>query len=82
MPCSSGCQFVSVWETQDALLHPSLPLLVWLMAAVPKGYAMGRMLALACLTIIHELASVRVRDHHSPGEPYFPFHGHDRMRQG
>ncbi|KAK9915160.1 hypothetical protein WJX75_005443 [Coccomyxa subellipsoidea] len=52
---------------EDALLHPSLPLLVWLMAAVPKGYAMGRMLALACLTIIHELASVPVRDHQSPG---------------
>ena len=43
------------------------------MAAVPKGYAMGRMLALACLTIIHELASVPVRDHHSPSEPIVPF---------
>ncbi|EIE19351.1 hypothetical protein COCSUDRAFT_58644 [Coccomyxa subellipsoidea C-169] len=45
-------------DAADALLHPSLPLLVWLMAAVPKGYALGRMLALACLTIIHEIASV------------------------
>ncbi|BDA43711.1 hypothetical protein COCOBI_04-7260 [Coccomyxa sp. Obi] len=48
---------------EDTLLHPSLPLMVWLMAALPKGYTMGRMLALACLNIIHGMACVPVRDH-------------------
>lgn len=51
-----------------------MPLLVWLMAAVPKGYALGRMLALACLSIIHEIASVPVRDQHTTGEPPVRIH--------
>ena len=47
---------------QDAVLHPQLPLLVFLMAAVAKGYTLGRTLASACLRIVHNLAVVPVQD--------------------
>ena len=44
------------------MLHPQLPLLVFLMAAVAKGYALGRTLASACLRIVHDLAVAPVQD--------------------
>ena len=47
---------------QDAVLHPQLPLLVFLMAAVAKGYTLGRTLASACLRIVHDLAVVPIQD--------------------
>ena len=55
---------------QDALLHPSFPLLVWLMAAVAKGYQLGATLAEACLAVVHDLACVPVKDHISSGESF------------
>lgn len=47
---------------EDALLHPSLPVLVWLMCAHAKGYVLGTDAARACLHIMYQLASVRLRD--------------------
>ena len=47
---------------QDALLHPALPLLVWLMAAAAKGYKLGRSHARACLAIVRQLAAGRLQD--------------------
>lgn len=67
MPLMKSKALRSLSACQDTLLHPSLPLLVWLMAAVPKGYSLGRMLALACLNIVHDLATVPVRDHCDAG---------------
>ena len=57
---------VSCW--QDALLHPRLPLLAFLMAASAKGYTLGRTLASACLQIVHDLAVVPVQDKALKGE--------------
>lgn len=56
---------------QDAMLHPQLPLLVWLMAAAAKGYALGRTLANACLRIVHDLAAVPVQDRAPKGAVTF-----------
>ncbi|KAL0035771.1 hypothetical protein WJX77_002248 [Trebouxia sp. C0004] len=53
---------VSIICLEDALLHPDMPLLVWLMCAQTKGYALGCTAASACLRIVHQLASVPVRD--------------------
>ena len=53
---------------QDALLHPQLPLLGFLMAAVAKGYILGRTLASACLRIIHDMAVVPVQDKAPKGD--------------
>ena len=54
---------------QDAVLHPQLPLLVFLMAAVAKGYTLGSTLASACLRIVHDLAVVPVQDSSHAGAP-------------
>ena len=51
------------------MLHPQLPLLVFLMAAVAKGYTLGRTLASACLRIVHDLAVVPVQDSSRAGAP-------------
>lgn len=53
---------VSIICLEDALLHPDMPLLVWLMCAQAKGYALGLSAASACLHVVHQLASVPVRD--------------------
>ena len=53
---------VSIICMEDALLHPSLPVLVWLMCAQAKGYMLGKDAAMLCLHIVHQLASVPVRD--------------------
>ncbi|KAL0055001.1 hypothetical protein WJX82_005601 [Trebouxia sp. C0006] len=53
---------VSIICLEDALLHPDMPFLVWLMCAQAKGYALGCTAASACLRIVHQLASVPVRD--------------------
>ena len=56
---------------QDALLHPALPLLVWLMAAVANGYQPDLALRSACLAVVHNLALVPVQDHlPAAGEHY------------
>lgn len=47
---------------EDTVLHPDLPLLVWLMAAQAKGYKLGPAQVDACLRIVFELASVPVMD--------------------
>ncbi len=39
------------------MLHPALPLLVWLMAALAKGYTLGVALADVCLHVVHQLAA-------------------------
>ncbi|CAK0782015.1 hypothetical protein CVIRNUC_005529 [Coccomyxa viridis] len=57
-----------VISVEDAVLHPQLPLLVFLMAAVAKGYILGRTLASACLRIMHDLAVVPVQDSSRAGE--------------
>ena len=51
------------------MLHPQLPLLVFLMAAVAKGYTLGRTLASACLRIVHDLAVAPVQDSSRAGAP-------------
>ena len=53
---------VSIICLEDAVLHPDMPLLVWLMCAHAKGYTLGSTAASACLQIVHELACVPVRD--------------------
>ena len=47
---------------EDSILHPALPLLVWLMAAHSKGYAMTHSQANRCLAVIHHMAHSRVKD--------------------
>ena len=47
---------------EDAILHPQLPLLVWLMCAAAKGYRLGVALAECCLTLVAQMARVPVRD--------------------
>ena len=44
------------------MLHPDMPLLVWLMCAQAKGYTMGAAAASACLQLVHQLACMPVRD--------------------
>ena len=51
------------------MLHSQLPLLVFLMAAVAKGYTLGRTLASACLRIVHDLAVAPVQDSSRVGAP-------------
>ena len=53
---------VSIICLEDAMLHPDMPLLVWLMCAQAKGYTMGAAAASACLQIVYQLACVPVRD--------------------
>lgn len=55
---------VSIICLEDAVLHPDMPLLVWLMCAQAKGYTMGATAASACLQIVYQLASMPVRDRH------------------
>ncbi|CAL5221155.1 g3294 [Coccomyxa viridis] len=59
-----------VISVEDALLHPQLPLLAFLMAATAKGYTLGRTLASACLQIVHDLAVVPVQDRAPKGQDY------------
>ena len=47
---------------EDALLHPSLPLLVWLMLALSKGYTPGLPQLLAVLGITEDIARQPWRD--------------------
>ena len=47
---------------EDAMLHPQLPVVVWLMCAVAKGYRLGVALAECCLTLVAQMASVPVQD--------------------
>ena len=47
---------------EDAILHPQLPLVVWLMCAAAKGYRLGVALAECCLTLVAQMASVPVQD--------------------
>ncbi|GAQ80538.1 hypothetical protein KFL_000560270 [Klebsormidium nitens] len=47
---------------EDAILHPDLPFLVWLTAAVAKGYQPSKLHAAVCLRIVHEMAAVKCRD--------------------
>ena len=47
---------------EDSLLHPALPLMVWLMAAHTKGYAMTHSQAGRCLAIVYHLAHSPVKD--------------------
>ena len=79
MPSQPGCHwlhpgieqlqsFLNGGAWQDALLHPNLPLLAFLMAATAKGYTLGRTLASACLRIVHDLAVVPVQDQAPKGE--------------
>lgn len=56
---------------QDALLHPQLPVLAFLMAAAAKGYTLGQTLGTACLRIIHDLAVVPLQDMTSKGAAIF-----------
>ncbi|KAG1656684.1 hypothetical protein FOA52_007254 [Chlamydomonas sp. UWO 241] len=53
---------LSVIAIEDAMLHPDLPLVVWLMAATAKGYAIGRSLASVLLRFVYQLARCPVRD--------------------
>lgn len=49
-------------DAQDTLLHPQLPLLVWLMAAVANGYRLDLALHSACLGVVRDLACVPVQE--------------------
>ncbi|GFR48217.1 hypothetical protein Agub_g10077, partial [Astrephomene gubernaculifera] len=53
---------LSVVCVEDAILHPGLPLVVWLMAAEPKGYNLGASHVSALLRVVYQLAMVQVRD--------------------
>jgi hypothetical protein len=47
---------------EDCVLHPALPLLVWLMVAHSKGFVLGRAHVAACLGVVRQVAAVPVRD--------------------
>ncbi|GAX78038.1 hypothetical protein CEUSTIGMA_g5480.t1 [Chlamydomonas eustigma] len=47
---------------EDAILHPRLAVIVWIMAAQAKGYVFGLMLASEILKFTYEIASVKVKD--------------------
>ncbi len=53
---------VSIVCLEDAVLHPDMPLLVWLMCAHAKGYTLGIAAASACLRVVYQLALMPVRD--------------------
>ncbi|KAL3133249.1 hypothetical protein ABBQ38_007132 [Trebouxia sp. C0009 RCD-2024] len=53
---------ISIICLEDAILHPEMPLLVWLMCAQAKRYTMGVAAASACLQIVYQLACMPVRD--------------------
>ncbi|KAG2493933.1 hypothetical protein HYH03_007864 [Edaphochlamys debaryana] len=53
---------LSVVCVEDAVLHPGLPLVVWLMAAQAKGYSLGGAHVEALLGLTFQLAAVQVRD--------------------
>ena len=55
---------ISIICLEDAILHPDMPLLVWLMCAQAKGYTIGAAAAAACLQIVYQLACMPVRDHY------------------
>ena len=40
---------------EDAVAHPALPALVWLMAAQAKGYALTAAHVQLCLTVVYEV---------------------------
>lgn len=48
---------------EDSILHPALPLLVWLMAAHAKGYAMTHSQASRCLAVVYHMSHSPVKDH-------------------
>ncbi|CAM9311571.1 unnamed protein product [Chrysoparadoxa australica] len=47
---------------EDAMLHPALPLLCWLLVAVGKGYQPPAQLLVAATCIVHEIAACPKRD--------------------
>ncbi|PNH10384.1 hypothetical protein TSOC_002885 [Tetrabaena socialis] len=53
---------LSIICVEDSILHPGLPLVVWLMAAQGKGYIMGAAHVSALLCLTYQLATVGVRD--------------------
>ena len=53
---------VAVIMAEDAILHPSLPMVVWLMMAAAKGFMMDSCHVEACLAFVWDLARVGVRD--------------------
>ncbi|EFJ50508.1 hypothetical protein VOLCADRAFT_116903 [Volvox carteri f. nagariensis] len=62
----------------DAILHPGLPLVVWLMAAQAKGFVLGRAHGDALLPLVYQLAMVQVRD----GLPDDPWDSGDPAAMG
>lgn len=64
---------LSIICLEDALLHPALPLIVWLMAAHAKGYHLGGTMVNACLRITFQLAAMGIRDFLPPA-PSAPGH--------
>ncbi|GIL85302.1 hypothetical protein Vretifemale_13904 [Volvox reticuliferus] len=53
---------LSIVCVEDAILHPGLPFVVWLMAAQAKGFVLGRTHLDALLCLVYQLAMVQVRD--------------------
>eukprot|EP01041_Mallomonas_annulata_P004797 gene4797-9566_t len=47
---------------EDGILHPGLPVIVWLMMAVSKGYRPPTFLIAICIKILVEVASSEIRD--------------------
>ncbi|KAF6260888.1 hypothetical protein COO60DRAFT_1700116 [Scenedesmus sp. NREL 46B-D3] len=60
--CEALLRRLSIICLEDGLLHPQLPLVVWAMLAVGKGYVVGGSLANALLAITHQMAAVQWRD--------------------
>ncbi|GLC43475.1 hypothetical protein PLESTM_001477400 [Pleodorina starrii] len=60
--CAQLLRRLSVVCVEDAILHPGLPLVVWLMAAQAKGFVLGRTHVEALLQLVYQLAMVTVRD--------------------
>ena len=42
---------------EDAVLHPDLPIVTWLMAAATKKYAPPLMLVERCLAVVHQVSA-------------------------
>ena len=53
---------VSLCISQDAVLHPALPIIIWLMAAEAKGFCLACSHVAACLTFVDDVVCTVVHD--------------------
>ena len=62
---------LSIIMLEDAVLHPDLPLVAWLMAAAAKKYAPSLPLVERCLSAVHQARTSRGCLHGACRWPWF-----------